>query len=90
MLMPILRADFQMVEEYRRTPEPPLALPLTAWGGSEDANVSSDALNAWRDFSSGDFALHTLPGGHFFFLSAREALQESMNLTLSQWAAKMN
>lgn len=90
MLMPILRADLQMAAEYRRAPEPPLALPLTAWGGSEDASVSSDALNGWRDFTSSDFALHTIPGGHFFFLSASEALQESMNRTLSQWAAKMN
>lgn len=86
MLLPVLRADFEMADEYRRAPEPRLPLPLSIWGGTEDADVAPTALVGWHELSTGDFTLRLLPGGHFFLLSAGDKLREDVERTLRQWA----
>jgi medium-chain acyl-[acyl-carrier-protein] hydrolase len=43
-------------------------------GGSEDAICSPEALEAWRDQTTGPFTLHWLPGNHFFIHQARARL----------------
>lgn len=87
LLMPVLRADFEMADEYRRAPEPRLALPLSVWGGQEDTEPSPRALEAWRDHSTAPFALEVLPGGHFFLQTSGDRLREGVERTLRQWSA---
>ncbi|MDY7229488.1 thioesterase II family protein [Hyalangium rubrum] len=88
LLLPVLRADFEMADEYRRDPEPRLSLPFTIWGGTEDADVAPPALLGWRDLTTHDFTLHLLPGGHFFLLSEGDKLREGVERTLRYWATK--
>lgn len=77
LLLPMLRADFELAAEYHRSPEPRLATPLTVWGGAEDPQPSPRLLTEWRDFTTGDFGLHVVPGGHFF-LFAHDMLREGV------------
>jgi medium-chain acyl-[acyl-carrier-protein] hydrolase len=77
LFLPVLRADFEMADEYRRPPEPRLAMPITVWGGAEDTRPLPRLLAEWRDFTSGDFGLQILPGGHFF-LFAHDKLREGV------------
>ncbi|MDZ7319899.1 MAG: alpha/beta fold hydrolase, partial [candidate division KSB1 bacterium] len=58
LLIPMLRADFEVNETYRYDPEPPLACPITVYGGANDRDVNREALEAWREQTSADFALH--------------------------------
>ncbi len=74
LMLPTLRADFQVVQTYRYCPEPPLACPLTAFGGLEDHEVNERQLQEWQHHTSASFSLKMLPGGHFFLHTAMPAL----------------
>lgn len=87
LLLPKLRADFEMVETYTAVEEPPLSVPIFALGGQEDADPSPQALEGWRSFTTQDFTLQIFPGGHFFFRSAGEPLKETLERTLLRWSS---
>jgi medium-chain acyl-[acyl-carrier-protein] hydrolase len=78
LFTPMLRADFQVCETYRYTPEPPLACPIIALGSAEDETTPVDALRAWREQTSSRFAHHLFPGGHFFLHTQTQAMIETM------------
>jgi medium-chain acyl-[acyl-carrier-protein] hydrolase len=78
MLLPTLRADFEMVESYQAAPEEPLAVPLSAWGGLADPEISRAHLEAWRTYSSGPFSLRMFPGDHFYLHHRRPALLQAI------------
>ncbi|MBD2434073.1 MULTISPECIES: thioesterase II family protein [Fischerella] len=64
--LPILRADFAVLETYVYTQQAPLNCPITAFGGLEDQEVSYDEIQAWQEQTSASFSLHMFPGDHFF------------------------
>ncbi|MFC8274218.1 thioesterase II family protein [Streptomyces sp. NPDC057271] len=74
LVMPGLRADFQLNDSYRYEPAPVLDCPVTAFGGRADRHVDMAGLAAWAAQTSGPFRLRMMEGGHFFLHSAREAL----------------
>lgn len=74
LMLPVLRADFQIAASYTATPGRTLRAPLVALGGASDPTTSTEALAAWREQTHGDFAMHVLPGGHFFIQSEESAL----------------
>lgn len=74
LLLPILRADFAVIETYVYAPGPTLECPITAFGGLQDREVSCDDLQAWREQTSASFSLQMLPGNHFFIQSAQPLL----------------
>lgn len=77
LLLPTLRADFQVVETYRWAPGPRLTVPVTAFGGTHD-DVSADDLQAWREVTESGFECQLLAGDHFFLHDARERLLAAM------------
>lgn len=66
LLLPMLRADFAMIESYRCAPGPRLTCPITAWCGDSDSGVPPEAMQRWSEQSTGPFSLSVLTGGHFF------------------------
>jgi medium-chain acyl-[acyl-carrier-protein] hydrolase len=78
LFLPLLRADFTLAETYRYTPERPLPMPLLAWGGADDAEVSREEVAAWEQHTSVFFRLRLLPGSHFFVHSAVDLLTRSL------------
>jgi medium-chain acyl-[acyl-carrier-protein] hydrolase len=66
MMLPILRADFTACERYVPAPAPPLEVPISAFGGTDDPDVSQERLDAWRPYTSRRFIARRLPGDHFF------------------------
>ncbi|WP_176730696.1 thioesterase II family protein [Micromonospora mirobrigensis] len=70
--LPTLRSDVAAVESYRPPPQPPLGCPVTALVGVDDASVPADEVDGWREWTSGPFARHLLPGGHFTVLDHRD------------------
>jgi medium-chain acyl-[acyl-carrier-protein] hydrolase len=73
LLLPALRADFEIIETYIYTAEPPLSCPISAFGGTEDLKVCHNQLQAW-EMHTNQFSLQYLPGDHFFLHSARSLL----------------
>ncbi len=65
-LLPTLRADLQLVEEYVYRPGPPLDLPITVFGGIEDVSVTPRELEAWGELTHAPCLVRWLPAHHFF------------------------
>jgi medium-chain acyl-[acyl-carrier-protein] hydrolase len=72
LITPMLRADFSLGETYVYTPEPPLSVPIAAYGGRMDGEVPTWAVEAWRDQAAGDYRDIMFPGGHFFINENRD------------------
>jgi medium-chain acyl-[acyl-carrier-protein] hydrolase len=76
LLLPLLRADFAITQTYNYVEEAPLGCPLTIFGGLEDDEATRDNLSPWREQTTGAFALHMLPGDHFFLHTSQDLLFE--------------
>jgi len=68
----VLRADFQVADNYRYELGQMLSCPVTAFRGRDDAGVSSQSVQAWNVCTSNAFRWHDIPGGHYFLYPARE------------------
>lgn len=66
LLMPALRADFRLVAAYRPDPARILPLPVTAYGGTADPDVSVEQLLGWSAATTGGFDSRLFDGGHFY------------------------
>jgi medium-chain acyl-[acyl-carrier-protein] hydrolase len=78
LYLPLLRADFTLVETYRPVQTTPLPCPIFAFGGEDDARASGDALMAWRELTESDFDIRQFPGGHFYFKDHIRPLLDSI------------
>ena len=76
LLVPILRADFAVLENYNYAPEAPLNCPISVFGGLQDREVKLEELEAWREQTVGSFSLKMLSGDHFFIHSSQSLLPE--------------
>jgi medium-chain acyl-[acyl-carrier-protein] hydrolase len=74
LMLPLLRADFQLIQTYQYLADDPLDCPITAFGGSQDFDVTRDLLLPWEEQTRSCFALRMLPGGHFFLRSSQALL----------------
>jgi medium-chain acyl-[acyl-carrier-protein] hydrolase len=70
--LPALRADASLYRNYVYAPEPPLPLPIFAYGGRSDPNVRPEHVEAWREQTTAAFMRREFEGGHFFINSASE------------------
>ncbi len=83
LMMPILRADFALVETYTYTPEAPLDCSISAFGSLEDDNVSVDDLKAWQVQTQHTFRLRLFPGDHFYLHTHRIQLLRAVSQDLT-------
>jgi surfactin synthase thioesterase subunit len=76
LLLPCLRADVEMHENYRPSASGPLLrMPITAVRGADDSLVSAAELSEWAKATTGEFRVVQLPGGHMYLVdSAAEIL----------------
>jgi medium-chain acyl-[acyl-carrier-protein] hydrolase len=84
LMLPLLRADFKVVQTYLYAPRPPLDAPITAFGGLGDEDVSREQLAGWREQTRAEFSLHMLPGDHFFIQTSEALLLEVLSSRLDQ------
>jgi surfactin synthase thioesterase subunit len=82
LLLPVIRADFAVLETYRCAEQPPLAVPISAYGGLSDDEVSPDELAAWSDHTNAGFQMRFIPGDHFFLKSAEPQLLDLLRREL--------
>lgn len=79
---PILRADFQLCETYAYTPDAPLDMPISVFGGTDDADVPEEDLRPWEQHTNAGAALQMFPGHHLYLRNCRDALVATINSTL--------
>jgi surfactin synthase thioesterase subunit/glycosyltransferase involved in cell wall biosynthesis len=82
--LPVLRADTALYRSYVYAPEPPLIVPVFAYGGAADPNVHPEHIEAWREQTTSHFSRREFEGGHFFIRSSKasflRALLEDLRL----------
>jgi medium-chain acyl-[acyl-carrier-protein] hydrolase len=86
LMMPLLRADFELCETYAYAPEPPLDCPITAYGGLQDGGVTRMYLEAWSQQTTAAFTLRMIPGDHFYLNTAQPLLLRTLSQELTQLA----
>ncbi len=84
LLLPTLRADFELIETYTYVPNDTLRCPITAFGGLEDEHISKERLAAWSEYSQSSFRLHMLSGDHFFINTQRTLLLRILSDSLAK------
>ena len=83
--MPIMRADFAMVENYEYVDGDRLDCPIVTYRGSADATLNAADADKWRQQTSGVFRHHDIRGDHFFPVGAKDALLEVLSRDL-EWS----
>ncbi|HEX2316314.1 MAG TPA: alpha/beta fold hydrolase [Thermomonospora sp.] len=68
LVLPYVRNDFRLIEEYEPRPGPALKAPVTALIGDADPHVDEERAAEWAAVTDGPFRLAVLPGGHFYLV----------------------
>lgn len=78
MLLPTLRADFELAETYRPLPGSRLECPVAAYLSTGDPEVDYDGVLRWREVTSGEFSVRIFPGDHFYLRAGRPDVLEAV------------
>ena len=82
LLLPGIRADFKMAEDYCYQDRRKLAAPIVVFGGGSDERTSVRNLSRWQDETACETLVRMFPGGHFFVTSSRSSLLRIINTEL--------
>jgi surfactin synthase thioesterase subunit len=82
LVMPSLRADFEVCQTYCPSNHVPIEVPITAFCGTSDASVTDKDTDAWRTATSGAFSLRIIPGDHFFVTASGRQIQQFIRTAL--------
>jgi len=74
LLLPLLRADFAMLENYRPMPGMSISCPISTFTGRSDPELHKPGVDAWADLTTGPVTHHRYDGGHFFLLNDSTSL----------------
>jgi medium-chain acyl-[acyl-carrier-protein] hydrolase len=82
LILPTLRADFALIENYEYVQKPPLECLITVFGGLQDQTVTYNSLKAWKKHTHAAFTVKMFPGNHFFIHSSQQLLLQSLSQIL--------
>ncbi len=78
LMLPLLRADFELNDTYEPIAHPALECPVTAFGGLEDDETPKDDLEPWGEVTRGPFKLRMFPGDHFYLNQHQDRLIQAV------------
>lgn len=73
-VLPVVRGDFVLVEQYQVDPSIRVSCPITVFAGVDDLGATPAAASAWQLRTTSSFRLVELDAGHFFLDSHRDLL----------------
>lgn len=82
IVLPSVRADYRLVDDYRGGRRPPLGCPIFGYAGEDDFEVTTEHMNGWADMTHDTFRLRVLPGGHFYLRAEEAALLADLSNVL--------
>ncbi|MFH9089938.1 thioesterase II family protein [Streptomyces sp. NPDC017673] len=74
MILPTLRADVELHENYTPSTHQRLDAPVTSIRGTDDTLVGSDDAAGWAEVAGRDFEYVEIPGGHMYLTDRAPAL----------------
>lgn len=66
IFLPVLRADFRLVETYAYVHRTPLPYPFLVVAGTTE-RWTDEELQGWREHTSSECRINRLEGGHFYW-----------------------
>jgi len=88
LILPTVRAEFEMVSSYVYLPEDPFPVPITCFRGSRDEYFRAIDARMWRRFTSRQFEVFERDTGHFAIVEdfdfVREIIEERLAQTLAE------
>lgn len=84
IMIPLIRADFQLIQTYEYIAGDPLRCPIIAYGGLDDDEETRDLLWEWKEQTGFRFKLQMMAGDHFFLQSSETLLLKSLARELSE------
>ncbi len=85
LLLPMIRADLEIVENYQYASLPRrVSSPLYALGASQDEEVELPRLEAWKDLTSSEFKMKLFEGDHFYIQNSRLQVLEYLTQEISK------
>jgi surfactin synthase thioesterase subunit len=74
LVLPMVRADARMTQNYHYVPGPPVDYGITAVAGEGDPDVKLEHLDGWRQHTTANVTTRLYPGNHFFFVESAPRL----------------
>ena len=81
--IPIMRADFEAVEEYQYVEREKMDIDITVFWGMDDPSVRYEEIAQWKELTNGMFTFHSFPGGHFFIFEDMESFVSKLSDEMS-------
>lgn len=82
LLLPMIRADFSLVERYRYRAGALLDMPIAVLAGRADPHVSPAQAQGWASETTAGARVHWVDGDHFFVNAKRTAVLDCVREVL--------
>ncbi len=82
LVLPMLKADFQIADTHQYREGAPFSFPLTYYWGNEDKEINRNNDNAWAKHTAKSYQHVEFSGGHFFLHSAKEMMLKQLHKDL--------
>ncbi|MEU2062606.1 alpha/beta fold hydrolase [Streptomyces sp. NPDC013455] len=82
LILPTLRADVEMHENYRPSTNDRLPAPITSLRGSDDTLVTAAESARWSEVAGAGFEYVETPGGHMYLTDAAPDLLKLIDTTV--------
>jgi surfactin synthase thioesterase subunit len=71
MVLPALRADYELAETYRPLPGGRLDCPVIAYMSTSDPETDYEGVLCWREATTAEFTMRVFRGDHFYLKGCR-------------------
>lgn len=85
--LPIIRADFGLLDDYQPDLKDKIDSPITVFGGEQDPFVNAEDLQSWSNETTGSTSMHVFPGDHFYLRSPQDLLK-NITAQIQNYASK--
>lgn len=82
--LPMIRADFTMIETYCAKGIESLKCPIVALGGDDDKEANLEDIRLWEMYTKEGFKYRMFKGGHFFIREQEEEVLREVKEKLEE------
>jgi len=90
LMLPIIRNDYAVCENYSHKNKEKINIPITAFGGLYDKDVKEEHIKQWSEVTNSEFSHFLLEGDHFFITKEKEKFLNLFSKLLANDVVKMN
>jgi medium-chain acyl-[acyl-carrier-protein] hydrolase len=88
LFLPLLKADFEIADNYCYSANNIFHCPITIFGGESDIEVSLLELTSWGDFFTKKTNVKMVPGNHFF-IDNKDVFLPKLNEVFDEYINKI-